>query len=130
MSEDLFGNTVEETAPAANEPKAVPDLEIVKTVLERARSERPYMLIGPTGHVHRMDENNIVKPCIFWEAAAVHHLIGQKLITVGGYHSYETRHGSKSGQSILVPKATRDMLNRWSHLKPLPSNGTRTRRSA
>jgi hypothetical protein len=129
MSEDLFGNTVED-APQPPKKPAAPDMEIVKTVLERARSERPYMLIGPTGHVHRMAENNIAKPCIFWEAAAVHHLIGQKLITVGGYHNYETRHGSKSGRSVLVPKATRDMLNRWSHLKPLPSNGNRTRRSA
>jgi hypothetical protein len=130
MSEDLFGNEIEDAPQPTKKPTAVPDMEIVKTVLERARSERPYMLIGPTGHVHRLGENNLVKPCIFWEAAAVHHLIGQKLLTVGGYHTYETRHGSKSGQSIFVPKATRDMLNRWRALKPLHSNGNSTRRSA
>jgi len=129
MSQDLFGTEVEDK-PAAEKPRTTNNLDVVQTVIDRACSERPYMLIGLTGQPHRMGDNKIVKPLIFWEAEALHQLIRQKLLTVGGNHTYETRYGAKSGQSVLVPRSTRDMLNRWRALKPLHSNGNATRRSA
>jgi hypothetical protein len=129
MSEDLFGTEVEEKSKTTK-PKTTNNLNTVQTVIERACSERPYMLIGLTGQPHRMGDNKIVKPLIFWEAEALHQLIRQKLLTVGGNHTYETRYGAKTGQSVLVPKSTRDMLNRWRALKPMHSNGNANRRSA
>jgi hypothetical protein len=129
MSEDLFGNPIEDK-PAEKKAKAVNNLEIVQTVIERACSERPYMLIGLTGQPHRMGDNGLAKPLIFWEAEALHQLIRQKLLTVGGNHTYETRYGAKTGQAVLVPRKTRDMLNRWRALKPLHGNTTTTKRSA
>jgi hypothetical protein len=130
MSEDLFGTEIEDK-PATKKPKAVNNLDVVQTVIDRAYSERPYMLIGPTGQPHRMGDHGLVKPLIFWEAEALHQLIRQKLLTVGGNHTYDTRYGAKAGQSVLVPKSTRDMLSRWRALKPLHSNEkATTRRSA
>ncbi|MFC0539863.1 hypothetical protein [Kutzneria chonburiensis] len=129
MSEDLFGTEVEDK-PAATKPKTTNNMDTVQTVIERACSERPYMLIGPTGQPHRMGDNKVVKPLIFWEAEALHQLISQKLLTVGGNHTYDTRYGPKNGQAVLVPRKTRDMLNRWQALKPLHSNGNANRRSA
>jgi hypothetical protein len=129
MSEDLFGTEIEDK-PATKKAKAVNNLETVQTVIERACSERPYMLIGLTGQPHRMGDNGIVKPLIYWEAEALHQLIRQKLLTVGGNHTYETRYGAKTGQAVLVPKKTRDMLSRWRALKPLPSKGNQIQRSA
>ena len=126
---DLFGAPVE-SKPTAPKVKTVNNLDTVQTVIDRACSERPYMLVGPTGQPHRMGDNGVVKPLIYWEAEALHQLIRQKLLTVGGNHTYDTRYGAKSGQSVLVPKSTRDMLSRWRALKPLHSNRNTTRRSA
>jgi hypothetical protein len=130
MSEDLFGGAVDDKPVTTKPAKVVNNMETVKTVIERACSERPYMLVGPTGQPHRLADDGLVKPCIFWEAEAIHQLVRQKLITVGGYHTYQTRYGSKSGQSLLVPKSTRDMLRRWQALVPLSSKENPTRRSA
>ncbi|MEV6604898.1 hypothetical protein [Kutzneria sp. NPDC051319] len=130
MSEDLFGNTIEDTSTAKKPPKVVNNMETIKKVLEYAISSRPYVLIGPTGQPHRLGEDGIVRPLIFWEADALHQLITKKLVTVGGNHRFQTRYGEKTGQSVLVPRNTRIMLSRWNALKPLPSNGNATRRSA
>ncbi|GAA3437008.1 hypothetical protein [Kutzneria kofuensis] len=127
---DLFGNKVAETSSPAKKSKTVNNMETIKTVIDRAWSERPYVLVGPTGQPHRVSDDGTVKPCIYWEADAIHQLIQQKVLVVGGRRSYQTRHGVKSGQSVLVPKSTRDMLSRWKSLKPLSSNGNTTRRSA
>lgn len=127
MSEDLFGADVDDTKPTAEKkPRTVNNMETIKRVLEYAISTQPYVLIGMTGQPHRLGEDKVARPLIFWEADALHQLITQKLVTVGGNHTYLTRHGERVGQSILVPRNTRAMLGRWNSLKPLPDNGNTT----
>ena len=123
VSEDLFGNTVEEPRPARKVGKAGNDMDTVIKVLERAMSDTGYVLVGPTGQPHRVQPDKRVTPCIYWEASAVHDLIRSSLLKTGGRHWMDTRYGRKPCQSVLVPQSTRHTVSRWKALQPLQGKG-------
>jgi len=119
MDVDLFGNTVTATpAPAEKlrRPRITNDTDLVITIVERAMSSLGYVLIGPTGQVHRKHGPHQAKKCIWWEADAVHQLLTRKWLTVGGYHLYQVGATRKAGQSVLVPKHIRLKVQRWKFL--------------
>ncbi|MBP2474007.1 hypothetical protein JOF53_002879 [Crossiella equi] len=122
---DLFGNPVETTpAPENTRPDkpALNDMDAVVAVLERAVSDRSYMLLGMSERVYRItgpkrpDRCLPVSPATAWEAETVHQLIKARYLNVGGRHPVVSGAITGYACSVLVPKATQQQLTHWKHL--------------
>jgi hypothetical protein len=119
---DLFGNPVQPAVePAVKQRPKTNDVGLVEQVLRVACNEG-YALLGPQERVYRVgpkdahgaSEVSGVSPA---EADAVHQLIDNKDLSVGGQHQYRYRNAREGyGRSVLVPNKTRGMSARWTHL--------------
>ncbi|WP_157182616.1 hypothetical protein [Sciscionella marina] len=123
---DLFGNTVgtENAKPKRKRPRKVNDMAAVEEVLDRARTDNGYVLAGVADRVCRVidPDANKITTVPDHEAIVVEQLIRQKWLTVGGQHLYVWRNRREGfGHSVLVPRSTRDAMNRWAHLKARPA---------
>ena len=84
-----------------------------------------YVVIGPTGRVFRRDPGHRngdteVEITPAYEDDMVTQLLGAGHLVLGGHH-YATR--GRIGipaRTVLVPRATRDLISRWSHLHRPP----------
>lgn len=56
-----------------------------------------------------------------YEADAVTQLRDSGLLELGGTHAITHRDNTGPARSVLVPKHSRDMATRWSHLRPIPA---------
>jgi hypothetical protein len=126
MTEDLFGNAIEDTGPQGKPRPVTNDMGTVVTVLDRAVSTEGYLLAGPSRRVMRRCDKQTMQPVPLWEANAVHQLIDSGQLTLGGTHFMKCGAVSGHAHSVLVPKPTRDRLNRWQALKAPPSWTTKT----
>jgi hypothetical protein len=97
------------------------DLDLFVAVAGTA-IEPGYVLIGPTDGVFRRDpaRKGHVGPVPRYEAAMVTQLLDSHHLTTGGTH--QVTYGRQDGpaRAVLVPRATRDQIDRWTHLHPLP----------
>lgn len=113
----------QETRPAnrSHGHTASNDLDLFVAVA-RTAIEPGYVLIGPTARVFRRDPSHEghVEPVPGYEAAMVAQLLDSRHLATGGTH--HVTHGRHDGPavSVLVPRATRDQIDRWTHLHPLP----------
>ncbi|GGM72634.1 hypothetical protein GCM10012275_49060 [Longimycelium tulufanense] len=120
---DLFGNPVESgsESQAAERAarKAINNIDVVLEVVKAATSDLGYVL-GPRGRqVFRKDGSEEIRRVSWQEGNAVHQLLDQGWLTVGGQHSYRLLGGREFvwARSILVPKATRQRLHHWLSLR-------------
>jgi hypothetical protein len=119
---DLFGNPIPDTvAPKVKQRPKTNDMDLVEQVLRIACNEG-YALIGPQERVYRVGPRDAhgalevtgVPPA---ESDAVHQLLDNKDLSVGGQHLYRYRNAREGyGRSVLVPHKTRGMSARWTHL--------------
>jgi hypothetical protein len=117
----LWGH--QEPPPTDRRPGYSPsnDLDLFVAVTRTAISPG-YVLIGPTERVFRRAPSwkGHVDPVPSNEAAMVAQMIdGRHLSTGGTHHVIYGRHDGPT-RSVLVPRATRDQIDRWTHLRPLP----------
>jgi hypothetical protein len=127
MTEDLFGNEVDDASAAPVKPRAVTnDMAAVMTVLGHAVDEFGYLLAGPSRRVMRKNDKDTMRPVPRWEADVVHQLIESGQLTVGGTHFMRCGAVSGHAHSVLVSKPTRLRLNRWQALKTPSSWNTKT----
>ncbi|MFC0071961.1 hypothetical protein ACFFQW_49840, partial [Umezawaea endophytica] len=85
MSEDLFGNEVEDTTTSQSKPRpVVNDMAAVMTVLGHAVDEFGYLLAGPSRRVMRRRDKATMRPVPMWEANVVHQLLDAGQLTIGG----------------------------------------------
>ena len=80
------------------------------------------MLIGPTERVFRRDPSpeGHVDPVPSYEAAMVAQLLDSRHLTTGGTHHVTYGRHDGPARAVLVPRATRDQIDRWTHLHPPP----------
>ncbi|MGO1057047.1 hypothetical protein [Crossiella sp. CA198] len=124
MSElDLFGNPVQENpAPAQTRPgrPVLNDMDAVTAVLERASSDRRYLLVGLAERVYRLadpTDKERVQPVTHWEADTVHQLLKSRHLTIGGgRHEVVSGAMRTTATAVLVPRATRNQLIHWKTL--------------
>jgi hypothetical protein len=119
----LFGRQEPLPAPATATPPANNDPELVASVV-RAAMTRGYVVIGPAQRVFLREPGGAqkggrVEPVPGYEQDTVRQLLDSGHLTTGGTHL--VRHAGREGtaSSILVPKATRAMVTRWSSMRPL-----------
>ena len=116
----LFGDPVtvesDDHGPAATQDPR----EVARIVA--AAQEPGFLLIERTGQVLRTDP---ARPgCA--ESAARHdgdtvlQLLDTGHLRLGGTHHVHHAGTEGPARSVLVPKATRDMVARWDHLQPIP----------
>ena len=101
------------------------NITLIREII-RLAVEPGFVLIGPAERVftHHPDKRArhrppVVTPAVRYQADAVAQLLDAGHLTLGGSHT--VRYGDRIGPaiSVLVPKATRNMVNRWDHLVPL-----------
>jgi hypothetical protein len=128
MAEDLFGDEITDTTPAApSKPRpVVNDMTAVMTVLGHAVDEFGYLLTGPSRRVMRKSDKTTMRPIPMWEANLVHQLLDSGQLTIGGTHFMRCGAVSGHAYSVLVPKSTRLRLSRWRALKAPSAWNTRT----
>lgn len=111
---DLFGNPVSNgTPPAAKKlPRTTNDMDLIERVLKVACNEG-YALVGTRERVCRVggkDSNGTpeITGVTSNEADAVHQLIANKELHVGGQYLYRYRNARESyGRVVLVPRPTK-----------------------
>ena len=124
--EDLFGNVVEPPPPPRSQRVPVNDMDLVERVIAVAESDG-YALVGPAERVFRIESKTEITPAPAHEAEAVHQLLDVKWLTKGGNHSYRYNGREGPGNSVLVPRATKEKARLWRNLSPL--NGRKTLRA-
>jgi hypothetical protein len=122
---DLFGTalpgaTGSGTALAGR--RSVNDMQLIERVLGVAETQG-YALVGPADRVYRRGARGEIAPAPGYEAEAVHQLLAGKHLTRGGQHQFTCGPYSGIGESVLVPRRTKDLARRWRHYKPLQSRG-------
>lgn len=124
----LFGP--QQPIPAQRRPQTtINDPELVAAVI-RTATDPGYVLIGPAERVFLRESGATgrgapVEPVPSYERDTVRQLLDAGHLTVGGTHI--VRYGGREGpaRSVLVPKATRNMVARWANLRPLdPAKST------
>lgn len=118
MQEDLFGNRIE--CENDSEPRSahrpVNNMKTITEVLGRAGSEFGYVVAGAVRRVYRKTGKEDMKHVPLWEMDAVLQLVDGGQLKLGGTHVLRNGAVRRSTTSVLVPKATKDLLSRWSAL--------------
>jgi hypothetical protein len=111
---DLFGNEVVQPAKSAPDRPPINDMDLVEAVLAVAASTG-YRLVGPGQKVYRCSETRKdgIEPVPSYEDVAVHQLIDARWLDVGGNHPCVYGRFEGYGQSILVPRRTKEAMARW-----------------
>jgi hypothetical protein len=97
------------------------DLDLFVAVASTA-IEPGYVLCGPADRVFRRDpsRHGHVDPVPTYEAAMVAQMLDNHHLTTGGTHHVTYGRHDGPARAVLVPRATRDQVGRWTHLHPLP----------
>ncbi|MDT7723456.1 MAG: hypothetical protein QOI21_32 [Actinomycetota bacterium] len=120
---DLFGNPLDLPAQRDREPLPVNDMTLIEKVLQIAENTG-YVLVGPAERVYHLFARNDIESAPIHEAEAVHQLLDAKWLTKGGTHFYTCYGHSGSGNSVLVPRATKNKARHWRSLHPLTTRKT------
>ncbi|MCH6169851.1 hypothetical protein [Pseudonocardia alaniniphila] len=129
LQDGLWGEPTATPTPTTQRSE-INDVELVASVI-RAALSRGYVLIGPADRVYLRDAAPagkahavVVEPVPAYEQDTVRQLLDSGHLSTGGIH--HVRYGRNDGptHSVLVPKATRAMVNRWAALRPLTSRPT------
>jgi hypothetical protein len=97
------------------------DLDLF-VAIARTAIDPGYVLIGPTERVFHRDPSRKghVDSVPSYEAAMVAQMIDSRHLSTGGTHHVIYRCHDGAARSVLVPRATRDQIDRWTRLRPLP----------
>jgi 5-formaminoimidazole-4-carboxamide-1-beta-D-ribofuranosyl 5'-monophosphate synthetase len=96
------------------------DMDLVVSVIKAAKSPG-YVVIGSSERVYRCTCEGVreVERVPDYEDGAVHQLIEQKLLTIGGGHTVSYQGQEGRANSVLVPKRTLMQMYRWeSYVRP------------
>ncbi|MET7998491.1 hypothetical protein ABZU76_47240 [Amycolatopsis sp. NPDC005232] len=126
---DLFGNPLAE--PASTTPARMPvnDMNLIEKVLRIAENVG-YVLVGPSERVYRLYARLAIETTPADEAHAVHQLLDAKWLTKGGGHFYTCYGHSGPGNSVLVPRATKNKARQWRALAARPTTAREQQRKA
>ena len=116
----LFGDAV--TVETDDQgPAATPDPREVARIVQTAQ-EPGFLLIERTGRVLRADpaRPGCADAVSRHDGDTVAQLLDTGHLRIGGTHHIHHNGQEGPARSILVPKATRDMVARWDHLRPIP----------
>jgi hypothetical protein len=118
----LFGRQ-EPVATSGKSAAATNDPELMADVV-RVATDPGYVVVGPAERVFRRVDGTKqkgapVEPVPAYEQDVVRQLLGSGHLRTGGAHTVRHAGREASGSSVLVPRATRDMVTRWSNLVPL-----------
>lgn len=113
MTSDLFGQEVpEQPARQPNRP-VINDMDLMEAVLAKA-IQTGYRLVGTQERVYRCTGRpGEIEPVPRPEEDAVHQLINQKYLEIGGTHFCTWRQYEGPARSVLVPKRTKQLAARW-----------------
>lgn len=116
----LFGDPVPVPTDQASTAVATQDAELVASVVRLAQ-DPGYRVVERSGRVLRVEAavSGAVQDVPRYEADTVTQLLDSALLDLGGNHTITYRDHTGPARSVLVPKRTRDMVARWSHLRPL-----------
>lgn len=125
MATDLFGASIPDQQPPTGDE--VPDritnnIDEVVAVLRLAAREG-YAVVGARQQVWRRRIDPVVEPVPRHEADTVRQLLDAGWLTLGGAHRYEHRDLDLAGHSVLVPRRSRQWLQRWDSRKRLGTPG-------
>ncbi|WP_231974206.1 hypothetical protein [Pseudonocardia sp. HH130630-07] len=130
VQDALFGEPTrvgtDSTGPATTQDPS----EVARIV--SAAQDPGFLIVERTGRVLKADPTR--PGCA--EAAARHdgdtviQLLGSGHLKLGGNHHIHCDGHEGPARSVLIPKATRDMVLRWSHLRPIPRRRTPVRTSS
>jgi hypothetical protein len=116
---DLFGRPVEQppTAPPRRKRVVHNDMDLIERVLHVAQNDG-YAVIGMQERIYRVTGSHYgvleIEAVPVAESEAVHQLLDNGMLTVGGGHQYRYRNNREGpGNSVLVPHATRQKARRW-----------------
>ncbi len=94
------------------------DRDLVVSVLRTALGDG-YAVIGHPMRVYRCAGRDEIEAVPHYESDMVSQLLDQDVLRVGGWHDYTCGSSAGRGRSVLVPRATRTLMNRWAVLKGL-----------
>ena len=120
VQHSLFGDPVT-VATDDHAPAATQDPRDVARIV-RSAQDPGFFVIERTGRVLRADPSRpgCADAIARHDGDTVAQLLDSGHLTLGGSH--HIHHGGHEGpaRSVLVPTATRDMVSRWDHLRPVP----------
>ncbi|MFF0149633.1 hypothetical protein ATK36_6344 [Amycolatopsis sulphurea] len=126
---DLFGSPLADSGARAPVRLPVNDMALIEKVLHIAENVG-YVLVGPGERVYRLYARLAIEVAPRDESDAVHHLLDARWLTKGGTHFYTCYGYSGAGNSVLVPRATKDKARRWRVLAARPTTTGEQRRKA
>ena len=94
------------------------DRDLAVSVLRTALGDG-YAVIGHPMRVYRCAGRDEIEAVPRYESDMVSQLLDQDVLRVGGWHDYTCGGSAGRGRSVLVPRATRTLMNRWASLKGL-----------
>jgi hypothetical protein len=96
------------------------ELELFVAVA-RSATHPGFVLIGPAERVFRRDpaHHGHVEPVPAYEAAMVAQMFDSRHLSTGGTHHVTYGRHDGPARAVLVPRATHDQIDRWTHLRPL-----------
>ena len=117
---DLFGEPVEQLngGLARRRARDLHDKDLAVSVLRTALGEG-YAVIGHPMRVCRCAARGEIDAVPRYESDMVSQLLDQEALRIGGWHDYTCGSSAGRGRAVLVPRATRTLLNRWASLKGL-----------
>jgi len=117
---DLFGEPVETPNGKGARQRAhdVNDKDLAVSVLRTALGDG-YSVIGHPMRVYRCAARGEIDAVPRYESDMVSQLLDQEALRIGGWHDYTCGSSAGRGRAVLVPRATRTLLNRWASLKGL-----------
>ncbi|NKQ53319.1 hypothetical protein HFP15_10540 [Amycolatopsis sp. K13G38] len=120
---DLFGNTIT-AADQASGRRITNDMSLVEKVLEVAELEG-YVLVGVAEKVYRKESKNQITATTADEAHMVHQLLDTNWLTKGGVHTYQCGGREGPGNSVLVPRKSKEKARQWRALAPIAGKDAR-----
>ena len=124
---DLFGNALTTTVPVETGRPPVNDMDVIERVLAVAENTG-YVLVGSSERVYRLVANKTIEAAPVVESDAVHQLLDSKWLTKGGTHIYISDGQSGPGNSVLVPRATKEKARKWRSLAGRPTTANQQRK--
>ncbi|OJG07893.1 hypothetical protein BG618_01840 [Pseudonocardia autotrophica] len=119
VQDALFGDPVtvetDDHGPAATQDPR----EVARIVA--AAQEPGFLIVERTGHVLRADpaRPGCADAVSRHDGDTVLQLLDTGHLRLGGTHHVHHNGSEGPARSVLVPKATRDMVSRWDHLRPI-----------